>query len=383
MKILPDMWKGVLLYESRLHVRFFSAPYRAHKVKVTMKFKIRFADQIVGFFIILALVSVVFIIVMLGRSQRWFAKDYSFRTILPSATGLSKNMLVQYKGFVIGNVKDFYLTETNEVEVKFLIYDLYIDRVKQGSMVEVMVSPVGLGNQFLFHAGKGAESLSSGDFVPAVGSEQARAYIRQGLADPPRHDDSISLLLNRVSTVMDEVNRVLVQVEGAFQGGDETTAIGQIVGGVNRTIAGAETLPGTIDKTASEVLKDVDDLKAMLEDELRRIDPILADVNALSSKLNDPEGLVYTALDTKGEVYTNLVSSLNSVSSILENLDRTIAFVPGQLPQIAGLIMDLRVTMKTAEDVLIALTNNPLLRGGIPERVETQSSGTSPRDIQF
>jgi phospholipid/cholesterol/gamma-HCH transport system substrate-binding protein len=354
----------------------------SHEVRAVMKFRIRFVDQIVGLFIILALASLVFIIVMLGRSQRWFAKDYAFNTIFSSATGLSKNMPVQYKGFTIGNVKTFYLNEADEVEVIFLIHDLYLDRVKKGSMVELMVSPVGLGNQFLFHAGKGAEILSAGDFVPAVGTELARSYIQQGLANPPRHDDSITLLMNRASTVLDEVNRVLVQVEGAFQGTGDT-AIGQIVGGVNRTVAEVETLPGTINKTAADLLEDIDDLKAVLDDELGRINPILADLKALSSKLNDPEGLVYTVLDTDGAVYTNLLSSLNSVSSILENLDRAVAFVPGQLPQIAGLIMDLRVTMKTAEDVLIALTNNPLLRGGIPGRVETQSSGTSPRDIQF
>jgi phospholipid/cholesterol/gamma-HCH transport system substrate-binding protein len=371
------MWKGVLL----------------HEVKAVMKFRIRFLDQIVGLFIIFALVSLVFIIVMLGRSQRWFAKDYAFTTIFSSATGLSKNMPVQYKGFTIGNVKTFYLNEADEVEVIFLIHDLYLDRIKRGSMVELMVSPVGLGNQFLFHAGKGVETLAAGDFVPAVGTELAKSYIKQGLANSPRHDDSITLLMNRASTLMDEINRVVVQVESAFQGTDDTT-IGQIVGGVNRTVAGAETLPGTINKTSADLLKDIDDLKGILEnelnlintaleDELGRINPILADVNALSSKLNDPDGLVYTVLDTNEAVYTSLVSSLNSVSSILENLDRTVAFVPGQLPQIAGLIMDLRVTMKTAEDVLIALTNNPLLKRGIPKRVETQSSGTSPRDIQF
>jgi phospholipid/cholesterol/gamma-HCH transport system substrate-binding protein len=360
------MWKGVSL----------------HEVKTIMKFRIRFADQIVGFFLILALASVVFIVIMLGKSQRWFAKDYAFSTVLVSATGLSKNMPVQYKGFTIGNVKNFYLNGDDEVEVIFLIHDLYLDRVKEGSMVELMVSPVGLGNQFLFHAGNGAELLFAGDFVPAVGSEQAKAHIQQGLANPPRHDDSISLLMNRASTVLDEINRVLVQVEGALQGTDDTV-IGQIVGGVNRTVAGVETLPGTINKTAADIIQDIDDLKALLEDEVGRINPILADINALTSKVNDPEGLVYTVLDTDEAVYTNLVSSLNSVSSILENLDRTVAFVPSQLPQIAGLIMELRVTMKTAEDVLIALTNNPLLRRGIPKRVETQSSGTSPRDIQF
>ena len=60
-----------------------------------MKFKIRFADQIVGFFVIVCLVSLAFVIVMLGRSQRWFAKDYTFIKVLPSAVGLGKNMPVQ------------------------------------------------------------------------------------------------------------------------------------------------------------------------------------------------------------------------------------------------------------------------------------------------
>ncbi len=176
-----------------------------------MKFRIRFADKIVGFFIIMALASLVFVIVMLGRSQRWFAKDYSYRSSFPSAAGLSKNMAVLYKGFTIGNVQSFALAENDQVEVTFRIQDLYVDRVKEGSLVELMVSPIGLGNQFLFHAGKGEELLVSGDFVPAVGSAEARSYIRQGLADEPRHDDSISLLLNRVSSVMDTVNRTLFQ----------------------------------------------------------------------------------------------------------------------------------------------------------------------------
>jgi len=50
---------------------------------------------------------------------------------------------------------------------------------------------------------------------------------------------------------------------------------------------------------------------------------------------------------------------------------------------VAGLLMDLRVTMKTAEDVLVALTNNPLLRGGVPSRTESQNTDISPRGIRF
>jgi phospholipid/cholesterol/gamma-HCH transport system substrate-binding protein len=340
-----------------------------------MKFKIRFADQIVGFFIILSLLSLAFVIVMLGHSQRWFAKDASFHTILPSAGGLGKNMAVQYRGFTIGNVKDFYLTANDDVEVVFSIHEAYKDRAKEGSLVEMMISPVGLGNQFLFHAGMGMV-LTEGALIPIVGSAEARELVRQGLAEVPRHDDSISLIMSRASTTLDGINQTLAQVNEALGPGSETTEIGRIVGSIRKTLAGAESIPGTVDRTADEAVRMINGIVAELN-------PILANINALTAELNDPDGLLYTVLDTDREVYTSLIKSLDSISGILDNLDRTTAFIPGQLPQIAGLLTDLRVTLKTAEDVLVALTNNPLLRKGIPQRIDSQPGGTTPRDIRF
>jgi phospholipid/cholesterol/gamma-HCH transport system substrate-binding protein len=299
-------------------------------------------------------------------------------------------MAVLYRGFTIGNVKSYHLNANDNVEAIFLIYEQYLDRVKYGSLVELMISPIGLGNQFLFHPGKGGMLLQPGDFVPDVNSEQGQDRIAQGLVDEPRHDDSISLLLNRASTVLDSANRTLRDVNEAIRTGSDATTIGKIVGSVQRTMADVETIPGTVNRTADaavrdmgELLIDIDDIKAALDNELARLNPIISDINALTTKLNDPEGLVYTVLDTDGAVYTELAKSLSSISGILDNLDRTTEFIPGQMPALAGMITDLRVTLKTAEDVLVALTNNPLLRKGIPEQVEVQSSGTSPRDIQF
>jgi len=340
-----------------------------------VKFKIRFADQIVGFFVVLSLVSVVVVIVLLGRSQRWFAKDLSFHTILPTAGGVSKNMDVQYRGFTIGKIKNFYLTDEDDVEVVFTIQDEYKDRVRKGSLVEMMISPVNLGNQFLFHAGKG-EMLAENTLIPAVGSDEAKQLVTQGLAEEPRHDDSISLLMSRASSILDDVGRIVTQVNEALGPGSDATNIGKIMGSVQKTMAGAEVLPQTVDRTTADITKQIELLQAELK-------PILVNISALTTELNNPNGLLYTVLDTNSDVYTNLVKSLRSVSAILDNLDKTAAFIPGQVPQLAGLISDLRVTMKSAQDVLVALTNNPLFRGGIPQKLQTQGGGTSPRDIQF
>jgi len=287
---------------------------------------------------------------------------------MPSAGGLSKNMAILYKGFSIGNIKDFYLTESDDVEVIFIIHEGYQDRVKQGSMVQMMVSPVGLGNQFLFHSGRG-EILPEGSFVPVVGSAQARELVRQGLAVEPHQDDSISVLVSRI-------NSILGDVEEALGPGSDSTEIGKIIGSLSKTLADTERLPNTIDNTVVDLSKTVNQL-------LRELNPILANLASLTNELNDPDGLIYTVLDTEKDVYQDLVKSLDSLSSILGSLDKVAAFIPSQLPQLAGIIMELRATMKTAEDVLTALTNNPLLRGGIPQKPESQGGAASPRNIRF
>ena len=333
-----------------------------------MKFKIRFADQIVGFFIILSLVFLVFLVLMLGRTQRWFAKDISFTTTLPSANGLSKNMAVQFRGFTIGSVTDFYLAENDDVEIIFVIHEEYGDRVRLGSMVEIMVSPIGLGNQFLFHPGIGEEILEEGSYIPVVGSDLAKDYVSLGLAVEPRNDDSITALVGRVSAILEDVNQISTQVAEALGEGSDITEVGKIVGSLQRTLTGVEDLPDALALLIEEIQ---DDLQS-----------ILSNISGITSTLDDPDSLISKVLDGDGEVYGNLLSSLVSLSSTLDGLDRTVTFIPGQLPQLAGIIVDLRTTLQLAEDVLTALTNNPILRGGVPERPNSPP-GISPRDLRF
>ncbi|MCL2070462.1 MAG: MlaD family protein [Treponema sp.] len=273
-----------------------------------MKFKIRYADQIVGLFVVLSLAALVFVIAALGRSQRWFARDLALSTVLTTAAGLNKNMPVQYRGFNIGSVKDFRLEENDEVEVIFIIFEEYRDRARVGSMVEMMSSPIGLGNQFLFYAGRGAPH-NEGDFVPVYGSEAARALISQGLAAEIHHDDSITALLSRVNYIVDDIGSITSLLREALGAGSDITEIGRIV--------------------------------------------------------------------------SSIQASLESFSSILDNLDNATAFVPGQLPQLAGLIVELRTSLQTAEDLMTALNNNPLLRGGVPGRQEAQDNAANPRGIRF
>jgi phospholipid/cholesterol/gamma-HCH transport system substrate-binding protein len=325
-----------------------------------MKFRIRFADQIVGFFLIVAVLALIFIVIMLGRSQRWFARDPAYTTYFDSAAGLSENMPVQYKGFTIGNVKSFKLTEDDRVEIIFVIHNNYTYRVKRGSLVDINVSPIGLGNQFRFYPGLG-EELAAGELIPQVNSVEGKQLVASGLAYLPAQDDSISLLLSQINTLVADIDNALK--------GTTETSLGRTLTGVEETVAGISALPPTIDQTVNTVVGD--------------LQPIIANINQVTTQLSDPSGTVASVLDGKGAVYASLEDSLKSLSGVLRNIDKTTSYLPADMVQIAALLTEVRTAVKAAEDVLIGLTNNPLLKGGIPDHVQIQSGGTNLRDISF
>ena len=333
-----------------------------------MKFNIRFADQIVGGLIILALAIVIFVIFMLGSSQRWFSRDYHYKSYFTSASGLSQNMAVQFKGFTIGHVTTIRLAEDDRVEVRFTVYDTYVDRVRQGSLVEVLISPIpGIGNQFVFYPGTGTEPVPEGEIIPSVNSSEGKRLLATGLAMRPERDDSINNIMNRAGTLLTTLNETLIELQGSGN-----SDLGRAVRNVEQSTA---NLSRTIDELPKELM-------ASLTGLIAQIDPVLENLNRFSASLANPDGTVMAVLESD-EIYAGLTDSLASISATLRNLEKTSEFIPAQLPQVAVLLADLHTTLKTAEDVLVALTNNPLLKRGVPEHQETRAGGSRPRDLEF
>jgi phospholipid/cholesterol/gamma-HCH transport system substrate-binding protein len=298
-----------------------------------MRFRIRYKDQIVGALSLLGIAVLLVCIFILGSNQRWFRKDYYYKALLNSASGITKNMSVTHKGFKIGNVTDFYLNENDDVEVVFIIYDTYNNYVKTGSIVESRTSPIGLGNQFVFYPGAGEGQLPEDSFIPDINSAQAAKYIAEGLAVVPASSDSIAIMINRLNNLLGSVNNAI--------SGNDATSLGRSVLSVENT--------------------------------LRRLESSLANVETISGGI---------ASETN-PLFENIEKSLESLSGILSNLNKSSEYLPQEMPEISAAITELRQSLLSAEDVLKAMSNNPLLKGGVPERANTRSNGTNPRDIKF
>ena len=326
-----------------------------------MKFKIRYADQIVGALAILAIVALVFVVFMLGNKQRWFAKDYEFMTTFETASGISAGMPLQYKGFTIGKVKRISLNKDDQVDVSFYIFDTYYDRARAGSLVELIINPLGLGNQFLFHPGNGTEQIAEGSFIPRADTPQGIDMIDAGLVTIPKRDDTISNLVAQVNPLLTNINETLSQLNGAFKG----------------------TGKGPLADTMKNVSGITGDVALSLGGILANVEAITANMESMSESLNSPKGIIPGLIDPDGTMFDNIEASLDAVAGTLANVEDSSAILKTQVPQIARLIEDLRIALVKGQDVLEALRNNPLLKNGVPEQVETDSSGTNSRSIDF
>jgi len=340
-----------------------------------MKFKIRYADQIVGGLSILAILALVLVIFMLGNKQRWFAKDYNFRTTFDSATGINVGMQLQYKGFTIGKIKSLQLDKHDLVDVVFCVYDTYYDRVKEGSLIALIVSPIGLGNQFLFYPGNGETLIPEGATIPRADSPEGLALIEEGLVTIPKRDDTISNIIAQVNPILTNLNDTLSELNGAFKGSGK--------GPLAETMRGAASTMTNVSGITGEVYGSMDKILADLADVTTSVKGITSNLEELSAAVKDPKGLVPELIDPDGKIFGSIENSLKSVEGTLDNVEDSSSILKSQVPQLGRMIEDLRLTLTKAQDVLEGLRNNPLLKNGIPERVQADSSGTSSRNIDF
>jgi len=272
--------------------------------------------------------------------------------LLSSAAGVSQNMPITYKGFTIGHVKKIGLTENDRVKVIFTIFEEYTERVKRGSFVEVISSPLPvLGSGFIFHFSKGGEPINIIDgedfpYIPEMNSPEVRIYIASGLADKPESGFDINNIINQVTGVLESINASLSGSEGY------------------------ENLPlGTI-------LNDITKITSSLV-------PILEDLEVIADEAVNPKGTVMSILDGEGTLYSSIEGTLVSLSGIAENLNKTSEFIPTQLPQVGVIIGEVNTAIRSIQDVLTAIMNNPLLKDGVPNHLQTGPGGASPRSLDF
>jgi phospholipid/cholesterol/gamma-HCH transport system substrate-binding protein len=231
----------------------------------------------------------------------------------------------------------------------------------------MVTSPIGLGTQLLFHPGKGDKLAEPGSFIPLADSEEGKDLVERGLVDIPVKDDTITRLLAGVNPLIENANKTVVTVNRTLTE-------------INRALAGESSGPlGSIVNDASGAVANIQRISKNLE----ATTDAIRDPTGLVPRLLDAKGSIKTILDDKNELYNSINGSLVEMQKTLKNLQDITGSLSDEMPSIAVTLDESRTAIKQAQDVLIGLKNNPLLKGGIPDRVERQPQSQSMREGQF
>lgn len=389
-----------------------------------MKFRIRFAEQLVGAFLLVALLAIAVILVFLGINQRWFARNYEFLSRFDSGGGLSVGMPIMLKGFTIGQIDAIELNEDNQVDVRFSVQDTYYEKVLPGSVLELTSSPIGLGVTLNFHPGSAAgPPLPELSFIPSLDLPEGRQLVEAGKVVLPKGEDVIGSVIAKLNPILDEarttiaqIKRVVNTVDLALQGRSGPVGemvvdlartpdkVNALIDDVNARVAGiagqANALLDRIDGIAADLARlaataqgTIDSLSADLDviaGNLTTATDGLTETRGLVTRLIDPKGSLATILNDQNALYGQIEGSLRGVQDavagvnrIVEQVNGFVEYLNGARPQISGLLETGRTTLEKGNDVLEAVKNNPLLKGGVPEATEQTSTLKSYRDEDF
>lgn len=343
-----------------------------------MKFKIRYAEQITGIFVLIAILFVALVMILMGVNQRWFKNDPDFYSIFDSAEGLKLGMSIKLKGFQIGTVNKILLLDNNRVEIRFSIFENYHEKVRENSILQLSSNPLGLGGGLLLYPGRYATSpLPDGSYIPSSDFAEGKKLIADGLVEI-NESDAVSLLLDDVSTILGNANAAVISLD-------------ELLVSVTDTLEGRNTGPvgGTIDNVESIT----DRFDASMGELTEQLNGTLANIESLSEELADPQGFlsdvvapdssIAMLLNDKAVLYGEIESILSGIDDTIAQLEEFSVYVNDTTPQISGLIEDSREALDQGKDVLEGLKNNPLLRGGITAVKEQPATYQSYRDKDF
>lgn len=359
-----------------------------------MKFRIKHAQQVVGFFLLTAVLALVAVLVFMGANQRWFTRNYTFFSRFSSAEGITSGMSVRLKGFEIGKVSGVELNNFNRVRVEVAIFEDYYPKIRPDSVLELSVSPLGLGSgsMNLLPGRNMLPPMEEYSFLPSSESILGRTLLAQGLVDKPLANDAVTGIIAQIEPLLIEVRsasagaaQLLSNINGALEGKADNEITG-LLNGVQKTLNDVDELLVTTGANANALLTSsqtsLSNLNAITGD-MARITSQLQDAKGLIPKLLDPQGSLKTLLDDKNVLFDQLAQILTQINGALGEVRGLTAYLNRSTPQISGLMEDTKSTLQKTDDVLTGLSNNPILKGGIPERKGQTGTLRTARDEDF
>lgn len=339
-----------------------------------MNFKFKHTEKIVGIFVILAFLLLIGTIISISISKKMFIKTFSFKTKLSDAEGLSTSTPINFKGYVIGKVKKFLLDADNNIDVDFVVYKDFRDKVVVGSAIYRQVNPISGGmSLILLYPNKlpvslskegtitGLSVLPEGGYVPSLDMWDGRKLLEDKMIE--KSGDSISILFEDARDFVSNLRQEVRLKQDSFQMFFKNIAdVAESLARNSVILDHINLMMNPQNGPVFTTLNTFTEISARLKDSVNQL-------NTLIDNYKNPDGLMVKMFQLN---QVELNQMIQNVNKNLESIQEMMKAIKEQAPMLADLLNETDKTLK-------AVNNNPLLRGGIPREDKNNSTSKKKR----
>jgi phospholipid/cholesterol/gamma-HCH transport system substrate-binding protein len=287
-----------------------------------MSFKFKHLEKIVGFFLTLAILIAVAVVIMIGREQRWFEKQHIYTTKFLSGESLSVGMEVQIKGIQTGEVKSVFLTEDNLIEVSFKVFQEYSGRIRKDSVIKKRSPLIGAKYLEIIPGEADMPVLASGSYVWSEDTEEGKRILSERLrVDRP-----------------EQIQRILDNVE-------EMTY---------KLSADEEQLMVVLSKAG--------DFIELLNNEEGDLNQILDNIETITRSIVESEGSIGKLIYDDYEMYEQITATMENLNSMTSNLEELSAMLADSSPEVKMAMQNVNRAMDNAVGLMSTLQSSVWLR---------------------
>jgi phospholipid/cholesterol/gamma-HCH transport system substrate-binding protein len=143
-----------------------------------MAYKFKSMEKIIGIFIVVALLSVLSFVIMIGRGKNFFVKKNWYYTYFDNGEGISKGLNIFYKGVKIGLVTDVSLNTDDRIYTKFYVFREYGDKVKVDSVARFTKPILGSGSIRISRGAFNSQPLPNNSYMISYDTEQGKTLFK-------------------------------------------------------------------------------------------------------------------------------------------------------------------------------------------------------------
>ena len=311
-------------------------PAREQKIHYIHRLSYTAQERIVGVFVILALLFVLGLVFVKGKTTHFFEHRVQYSGYVSNAQGITSETQVRISGIEVGRVESVDITENNRIEINFYVYQRYQGLVRADSRATI-----------------GKTSLFGSTVISIAAGSPGQAIIAEGailpIDEPGTVDDLVADLtpvIRRLADTIESVSDIVAAIDPQHVRGtaEGLSASAENLQQITGQIAGGEGALGRLvfeDEMERDMVESMQRLRstmALLEARMNELEPVVrnageitessrataAELPALIADVREMVGQMNSAMATINVELQEVPDLVTRMKALMEEADRTV-----------------------------------------------------------